>query len=159
MCPRSPVAGQHQPDVSGQVTGEEGNRVENFDVGDEVEVVDEAGKPNGRPVGRLRGSIPRSFLDRFEAPPDEEDRNLDRAYLLEWHRQLGKFYELAMTFTMIAGLLNILVILDAVEGPAYGFGDTDTKEAQRQNATAAGTGVEKPAPAGVAAATNPSVTK
>ena len=28
-----------------------------------------------------------------------------------------------MTFTMIAGLLNILVILDAIEGPAYGYGD------------------------------------
>jgi hypothetical protein len=30
-----------------------------------------------------------------------------------------------MTFTMIAGLLNILVILDAVEGPAYGYGDVE----------------------------------
>ena len=96
-----------------------------------MEVVDEAGKPNGPGVGRLRGSIPRSFWDRFEAPPDEEERDLDRAYLLDLHRQLGKFYELALTFTMIAGLLNILVILDAVEGPAYGYGDTDSKEGQR----------------------------
>jgi hypothetical protein len=128
------------------------------DRGIEVDVL-EAGKPPGRQIGRLRGSVPRSFLDRFEAPPDEEDRDLDRAYLLELHRQLGKFYELALTFTMIAGLLNILVILDAVEGPAYGYGDSDTKEGQRQNVAAAGPGGEKPTTAGVAAATDPIVTK
>jgi hypothetical protein len=121
------------------------------DRGMELEVV-ESGKA-GRPIGRLRGSIPRGFWDRFEAPPDEEDRDLDRAYLLELHRQLGKFYELALTFTMIAGLLNILVILDAVEGPAYGYGDTETKEDQRQNAAkASGAGNEKPVPAVAAAA-------
>jgi TM2 domain-containing membrane protein YozV len=80
----------------------------------EIDVVDPG---TNRKIGRLRGSIPRSFLDRFEAPPDED-------YFLDLHRDLGKFFELAMTFTMIAGLLNILVILDAVEGPAYGFGDT-----------------------------------
>lgn len=128
------------------------------DRGIELEVV-EAGKSPGRPIGRLRGSIPRSFWDRFEAPPDEEDRDLDRAYLLELHRQLGKFYELALTFTMIAGLLNILVILDAIEGPAYGYGDTETKEARRPNQAGAGPAGEKPAPAGVAAATDRAVTK
>ncbi len=80
----------------------------------EVDVVDNAEPPQA--IGRLRGEIPRSFLDRFEAPPDER-------YYLDLHGKLGKFHELAMTFTMIAGLLNILVILDAVEGPAYGFGD------------------------------------
>jgi hypothetical protein len=125
--------------------------------GIELEVVD-AGKPPVR-IGRLRGSIPRSFWDRFEAPPDEEDRDLDRAYLLELHRRLGKFYELALTFTMIAGLLNILVILDAIEGPAYGYGDTDTKDSQRQNASAAGPPGEKPAPAGPTAATDRIVSK
>ncbi len=81
----------------------------------EVDVIDRT-NDQSRKVGRLRGSIPRSFWDRFEAPPDE-------AYYLDLHRELGKFHELAMTFTMIAGLLNILVILDAVEGPAYGYGD------------------------------------
>jgi hypothetical protein len=128
------------------------------DRGIELEVV-EASKPPSQKIGRLRGSIPRSFWDRFEAPPDEEDRDLDRAYLLELHRQLGKFYELALTFTMIAGLLNILVILDAIEGPAYGYGDTDTKDSQRQNASAAGPPGEKPAPAGPTAATDRIVSK
>ncbi len=102
----------------------------------------------------------RSFWDRFEAPPDEEERDLDRAYLLDLHRQLGKFYELALTFTMIAGLLNILVILDAVEGPAYGYGDTDSKEGQRQSpAGAAGAAGEKPVPAGAGPAADRVVSK
>jgi TM2 domain-containing membrane protein YozV len=80
----------------------------------EVEVVDASEPP--QPIGRLSGKFPRQFSDRFEAPPDEP-------YYLDLHGKLGKFHELAMTFTMIAGLLNILVILDAVEGPAYGYGD------------------------------------
>ncbi len=95
--------------------------------GIELEVVDTATNPP-RPIGRLRGSVPRSFWDRFEAPPDDVAHDLDRAYFLDLHRDLGKFYELAMTFTMIAGLLNILVILDAVEGPAYGYGDGEARE-------------------------------
>jgi TM2 domain-containing membrane protein YozV len=80
----------------------------------DVDVVDSSNPPQA--IGRLHGEFPRSFLDRFEAPPDER-------YYLDLHGKLGKFHELAMTFTMIAGLLNILVILDAVEGPAYGYGD------------------------------------
>ena len=31
-------------------------------------------------------------------------------------------------FTLIAGLLNILAIWDAFEGPAYGFGDEHLDE-------------------------------
>jgi hypothetical protein len=95
--------------------------------GIELEVV-EAGKSPSRNLGHLRGSVPRSFWNRFEAPPDDVERDLDRAYLLDLHRELGKFHELAMTFTMIAGLLNILVILDAIEGPAYGYGDSPANE-------------------------------
>jgi TM2 domain-containing membrane protein YozV len=85
----------------------------------EVDVVDASDPPQA--IGRLRGKIPRRLLDRFEAPPDEP-------YFLDLHGKLGKFHELAMTFTMIAGLLNILVILDAVEGPAYGYGDGGEEE-------------------------------
>ena len=89
----------------------------------EINVVDTTAKPP-RVVAQLTGGIPRDFWDRFEAPPDED-------YLLELHRQLGKFHELALTFTMIAGLLNILVILDAVEGPAYGYGDLTKRKRGR----------------------------
>jgi hypothetical protein len=64
----------------------------------------------------IRGSIPRAVLDAYAAPPDA-------ATLQDLHGRLGKFYDLAIALTMIAGLLNILAIWDAVEGPAYGFGD------------------------------------
>jgi hypothetical protein len=100
----------------------------------EVDVVDNAEPP--QTIGRLRGEIPRRFLDRFEAPPDER-------YYLDLHGKLGKFHELAMTFTMIAGLLNILVILDAVEGPAYGYGDGGEQDPK---ASASGEKADKTVP-------------
>jgi hypothetical protein len=71
---------------------------------------------NGTPEGRLKGVVPRPFWNRFAAPLQiSEEREL--------HARLGKFHELAMVFTWVAGLLNLLAIWDAVEGPAYGYGD------------------------------------
>lgn len=64
----------------------------------------------------IRGGIPRPFVDAYAAPPDA-------ATLQDLHGRLGKVYDLALAFTMIAGLLNVLAIWDALEGPAYGFGD------------------------------------
>jgi hypothetical protein len=64
----------------------------------------------------IRGSIPRAFKDAYCAPPDADT-------IQDLHGRLGKFYDLAIAFTMIAGLLNVLAIWDAIEGPAYGFGD------------------------------------
>ncbi|MEW4527329.1 DUF6677 family protein [Maioricimonas sp. JC845] len=81
----------------------------------QAEVIDDAG---GRiqSLGHLHGSIPRPFWNWFVVPlDDQQDREL--------HRQLGKYHELATVFTMIAGLLNVLAIWDALEGPAYGYGD------------------------------------
>lgn len=70
-------------------------------------------------IGELRGGYPRPFKDWFQAPLDEvEEREL--------HRKLGKFHELAMVFVWVAGLMNVLAIWDAVEGPAYGYGDEET---------------------------------
>ena len=62
------------------------------------------------------GSIPRSVLDSYGVPPDQDQ-------LQELTGRLGKLHELALVFTWIAGLLNILAIWDCVQGPAYGFGD------------------------------------
>lgn len=74
------------------------------------------GDASGRPVGTLEGYVPRPFWNWFGSPMRiEEEREL--------HRKLGKFHELAMVFTWVAGLLNLLAIWDAVEGPAYGYGD------------------------------------
>ncbi len=69
-------------------------------------------------IGGIRGSIPRPFLNWFEVPMDE-------AEVQQLHADLGKVHELAMVFTWIAGLLNVLAIWDAVEGPAYGFDGDD----------------------------------
>jgi TM2 domain-containing membrane protein YozV len=107
----------------------------------DVDVVDNSDPPQA--IGHLHGEFPRSFWDRFEAPPDEP-------YYLSLHGKLGKFHELAMTFTMIAGLLNILVILDAVEGPAYGYGDggeLDGKSAAGGDKTAKPVPPAQPPPA------------
>ena len=73
----------------------------------------------------MEGTIPRSFLDAYGSPPDPDQ-------LQELNGRLGKLYELALVFTWIAGLLNVLVIWDCICGPAYGFGDEhlDTQTAE-----------------------------
>jgi hypothetical protein len=58
----------------------------------------------------------RAFLNWYQVP-------LSDSVLSEMNGRLGKFWELAMVFTWIAGLLNILAIWDAADGPAYGYGD------------------------------------
>lgn len=72
-------------------------------------------------LGAIVGTIPRSFGNWFSAP-------LDTAALTEIHLRLNKQYEMALVFTWIAGLLNILAVWDAVQGPAYGFGDEPPPE-------------------------------
>ncbi|WP_437205426.1 DUF6677 family protein [Planctomicrobium sp. SH664] len=73
-------------------------------------------------VGRIAGEIPRPFLNWFEAPMDDEQQR-------DLNRRLGKFHELAMVFTWVAGLLNVLAIWDAIEGPALGYGDEEPEPA------------------------------
>ncbi len=75
--------------------------------------------PQGdRGIGVLQGTTSRPFQDWFLMPPDT-------AALGELHGGLGKTFELAVVCTWIAGLLNILAIWDALEGPAYGIGDEE----------------------------------
>lgn len=67
---------------------------------------------------RLVGSIPRPLTNWLTAPLEEaEEQRL--------HKTLGRRFELALVYTWIAGLLNILVVWDALEGPAYGYGDEE----------------------------------
>jgi len=73
---------------------------------------------------RLRVRVPRPFLDWFEVPPTPQA-------LGELHR-LGKIFDLAQVFTWVAGLLNILAIWDALEGPAYGYGDEEEEVASKK---------------------------
>jgi hypothetical protein len=78
-------------------------------------------KGTGRDLGQLQGGIPRPFWNWVSVPMDENEQQ-------EFHGRLGKYHELAMVFTWIAGLLNVLAIWDAVEGPAYGYGDEPSPE-------------------------------
>ena len=96
-------------------------------------VIDPDAKSNSIPQW-ISGAIPRSFVDGYGAPPDPEQ-------LQEINGRLGKIYELALVFTWIAGLLNILAIWDCVLGPAYGFGDEHllAKDAASQSAQTSGT--------------------
>ena len=90
------------------------------------------GEPVANAAGRvMEGTIPRSFLDAYGSPPDPEQ-------LQELNGRLGKLYELALVFTWIAGLLNVLVFWDCLCGPAYGFGDEhlDTQTAETSSAPA-----------------------
>ena len=42
----------------------------------------------------------------------------------------GKPYEIGVIYTTVAGLLNVLAIYDAYEGPAYGYGDETEADAK-----------------------------
>ena len=66
--------------------------------------------------GQLQGSIPRPLVNWFGAPLDDLEEQ-------ELEGRLGKWHELAVVLTWIAGLLNMLAIWDALEGPAYGYND------------------------------------
>lgn len=74
---------------------------------------DESGRPR-----QLIGTTKRPFLNWFQAPRDNEE--LDRM-----HSRLNQKFDIACVFTWVAGLLNIMAIWDAYDGPAYGYGDED----------------------------------
>lgn len=67
---------------------------------------------------RLEGSVKRSFVNWFQAPRDTLE--LDRL-----NGALSQNFDIGSVFTWIAGLLNLLAIWDAAEGPAYGYGDEE----------------------------------
>ena len=76
------------------------------------------------PVGDIEGTIPRAFWDWYQVPLEDDA-------IQEMNRRLGRSYEIALLFTWVAGLLNLLAIWDAYEGPAYGYGDeVDQPEGQ-----------------------------
>lgn len=133
-----PVRRDYGPDVEGIFTGtsEKNEPVElklagNFRLGPRVNgselrrlqcaVVQEQ---DGRLVqsGSIEGTVPRPFFDWFEAPMDNETEQ-------DLNRRLEKRLEIALVYTWIAGLLNILAIWDALDGPAYGYGDEQEENA------------------------------
>lgn len=73
----------------------------------------------------LKGAIPRPIWDRYQVPLG--DRGED-----ELTARLGGRLEIAYVFTWIAGLLNVLAIWDALDGPAYGVGNEPEAEKKRR---------------------------
>lgn len=70
----------------------------------------------GQTRGILVASIPRPFLNHVAVPMSPREEN-------QLHARHGSFLEIWMVFTWIAGLLNMLAVWDAVQGPAYAYGD------------------------------------
>lgn len=56
----------------------------------------------------------------------------DPSELNQWHRQYHSNFEMGTVFTMIAGLLNILVIFDAAGGPVGSTPAAREKENKKQ---------------------------
>lgn len=89
----------------------------------------------------------RSLMNRYGAPLDAE--GLEAA-----HGDLGKYFEIALVYTWIAGLLNLLAIWDAFEGPAYGYGDEEPARAPAAPNAATPGNPAATAPGAVAVATD-----
>jgi hypothetical protein len=63
------------------------------------------------------------FWDTFMVPPQLNVRSHDHGDELDQlNYRLNRRFELGTVYTMVAGLLNLLVIFDAFGGPAYGVG-------------------------------------
>ncbi len=72
--------------------------------------------------------------DFFDKPPQKQFR---RDQLAQWHRGLGKFFEIGTLYTMLAGMLNLLVIYDAWAGPLGPSEDEKKRRAAGPAAAAA----------------------
>lgn len=86
-----------------------------------IDVVGDANQERPLKIGELRGTIPRPLTDWIAVPLEPE-----RVGRL--HFKLGKTYDLALVYTWVASLLNVLVLWDAYQGPAYGYGDEKPEE-------------------------------
>ena len=96
------------------------------------------------PAGQLEGTIPRSLFDWYQVPLEDDA-------VQELNRRLGRRFEIALLFTWVAGLLNLLAIWDAFEGPAYGYGDeVDQSDPEGQP-------MKKPEPSGIPTANGTAV--
>jgi hypothetical protein len=82
----------------------------------------------------------------FMTPPQEVLPN-DFDELASWHEQYHTYYELGTLYTMIAGLLNILVIYDAVAGPFLPISEAESQAQPKRGPPGRGGGGDKPQPA------------
>jgi hypothetical protein len=75
---------------------------------------------------QVRGKVNdrREFFAKFEMAPSEQELN-------ELQRDGDKHWDLGWVYTVIAGVLNLLVIYDALAGPAFGPGEGKEPEKAR----------------------------
>lgn len=71
------------------------------------------------------------------APPGIEPRNGRMSELDRLHADETRDFDLGTTFTMIAGLLNVLAIYDAAKGPMFMPDETKKKRAPADDESAA----------------------
>jgi len=74
--------------------------------------------------------------DFFDKPPLKQFR---RDQLAIWHRRLGRFFEIGTLYTMLAGMLNLLVIYDAWAGPLGATDERNRRGTEPLTGKAAGT--------------------
>jgi hypothetical protein len=91
------------------------------------------------------GVVPRWFWNWYEVPPET-------AQLQEITGRLGKYFELALVFTWISGLLNILAVWDCVQGPSLGYGDEKPAEKESETKESPKPADDPPPPAATVAA-------
>lgn len=95
--------------------------------------------PPGADTPYLKGGIDRPFWNRYQVPLGDLGEDTLTA-------KLGGQLEIAYVFTWIAGLLNVLAIWDALDGPAYGIGhepELNEKKRRRKNKDATGDSTPK----------------
>jgi len=78
----------------------------------------------------MNGKEPiKPFGLKIMAPPrqpvDPHNRNNDDE-LAQWHEKYGMLFDMGTLYTMIAGLLNVLVIYDAFAGPVFVLPEEET---------------------------------
>jgi hypothetical protein len=104
--------------------------------------------------GLMAPPIMREQIVAREAMPTDafveigSDRYVSSRYdqLGDWHFTLHRYFELGTIYTMIAGLLNILVIYDAAAGPLLPDRRQKKKSEQKPTAKPAEKPPDKPAP-------------
>jgi len=75
----------------------------------------------------------------FMAPPSQDENS-------EIHRRYGYLFELGTLYTMIAGLLNVLVIYDAAAGPVWTMPEAEKKRRAKLTARQKKEAAQKPMP-------------
>jgi hypothetical protein len=90
-------------------------------------------------VNHGKRPIPFPVWDDFMVPPSVEKPSADVPHELDnLQKRLNRFFELGTVYTMVAGLLNVLVIYDAWGGPAEP--DLPAKKEEDEEGSPGGTG-------------------